>query len=131
MRRSDFHYDLPDALIARHPPPERSAGRLLHLDGRTGIFTDRQVLDLPGLLRPGDLMVFNDTRVVPARLFGAKESGGKVELLLERLLGDSRALVQMRTSKPARPGTRILLPQGEVATVTGREAGFWLVEFSA
>ena len=68
MRRSDFHYDLPDALIARYPPAQRSGGRLLHLDGRSGEFQDRNVVDLPGLLRPGDLLVFNDTRVVPARL---------------------------------------------------------------
>src|SRR4051812_11591240 len=107
MRRSDFHYDLPDALIARHPPAERSGGRLLHLDGRTGVFDDRHVADLPGLLRSGDLMVFNDTRVVPARLFGTKESGGRVEILLERLLGPTRALVQLRSSKPARVGTAV------------------------
>ena len=130
MRRSDFHYDLPDALIARHPPPERSGGRLLHLDGRTGLYVDRRVVDLPALLRPGDLLVFNDTRVVPARLFGTKGSGGRVELLLERLVGGNRALVQLRSSKPARPGMLVHLPGSETATVLDRENGFWLIEFS-
>ncbi len=109
MRRSDFQYELPEALIARHPLPERSGGRLLHLDGHTGRCTDRAVRDLPALLRHDDLLVFNDTRVVPARLFGRKESGGRIELLLERFVGASRALVQLRSSKPARPGTTIAL----------------------
>jgi S-adenosylmethionine:tRNA ribosyltransferase-isomerase len=131
MRRSDFQYELPEALIARHPLPERSGGRLLHLDGRTGDYIDRAVRDLPSLLRQGDLLVFNDTRVVPARLFGSKESGGRIEILLERFVGTSRALVQLRASKPARPGTTIALPGGEVATVVGRDDDFWLVEFAA
>jgi S-adenosylmethionine:tRNA ribosyltransferase-isomerase len=130
MRRSDFHYDLPDTLIARHPPPERSGGRLLHLDGRTGLHVDRRVADLPGLLRAGDLLVFNDTRVVPARLLGTKASGGRIELLLERLVGGNRALVQLRSSKPARPGTLVQLAGGETATVLEHASGFWLVEFS-
>ena len=79
MRRTDFHFDLPDALIARHPAPQRSGSRLLHLEGATGALADRQFRDLPGLLRPGDLLVFNDTRVIPARLYGRKrDSGGKV-----------------------------------------------------
>jgi S-adenosylmethionine:tRNA ribosyltransferase-isomerase len=130
MRRSDFHYELPDALIARHPPPERSGGRLLQLDGRSGEYRDRKVIDLPGLLRPGDLLVFNDTRVVPARLFGTKQSGGRIEILLERLLGDTRALVQLRSSKPARAGTLVRLPGEEYATVVERAGTFWTVEFS-
>ena len=93
MRRSDFHYELPDELIARHPPRERSGGRLLHLDGRTRrVCAIARVIDLPGLLRPGDLLVFNDTRVIPARLLGAQgDSGGRVEILLERLLRRARA----------------------------------------
>ena len=70
MRRTDFHFDLPDALIARHPAPQRSGSRLLHLEGATGALTDRQFRDLPGLLRRGDLLVLNDTRVIPARLHG-------------------------------------------------------------
>lgn len=129
MRRSDFHFDLPDALIARHPTPERSASRLLHLDGRTGALVDRQFRDLPTLLRPDDLLVFNDTRVVPARLFGHKVgSGGKVELMLERLLGGRRAIVQLRASKPSRDGTVIDFGAA-TATVVGRDGEFWCVEF--
>ena len=140
MRRSDFHYDLPDALIARYPPAQRSGGRLLHLDGRSGDFQDRNVVDLPGLLRPGDLLVFNDTRVVPARLFGAKETGGRVEILLERLLGGSRALVQLRSGKPARPGTQVRLPDGDTADRRNARLGSlegalhhlgWIHEFDA
>jgi len=130
MRRSDFHFDLPDTLIARHPTPERSASRLLHLDGRTGALVDRQFRDLSALLRPDDLLVFNDTRVVPARLFGHKAgSGGKVEVMLERLLGGRRAIVQLRASKPSRPGTVIDFDGAAALTVTGREDDFWTVEF--
>ena len=84
VRRADFHYDLPEALIAQQPLAERSASRMLTLDGATGALADRQVRDLPSLLAEGDLLVFNDTRVIPARLFALKESGGRVEVLLER-----------------------------------------------
>ncbi len=130
MRRADFHFDLPDELIARHPAPERSASRLLHLDGRTGAIVDRQFRELPQLLRASDLLVFNDTRVVPARLFGHKrDSGGKVEVMLERMLGGSRAIVQLRASKPARPGTVIDVAQGCSLRVDSREDDFWRVEF--
>jgi S-adenosylmethionine:tRNA ribosyltransferase-isomerase len=131
MLLRDFHYDLPESLIARYPAEPRSASRLLHLDGRTGALADRTVVDLPQFLRAGDLLVFNDTRVVPARLYGAKDSGGKVELLLERLLGGSRAIVQLRASKSAKPGTRIHVTGGALATVTGRDGDFWVVEFDA
>jgi S-adenosylmethionine:tRNA ribosyltransferase-isomerase len=129
MLRSDFHYDLPDELIARHPAARRSDSRLLHLDGRTGALTDLRFVDLPGLLRPGDLLVCNDTRVVPARLHGHKVTGGKVELLLERVLGGSRALVQLRSGKQPVPGSTILLPAGAAATVLGREDDFWVLDF--
>ena len=132
MRRSDFHYELPDALIARHPAPERSGSRLLHLDGRDGSLVDRRFRDLPGLLRPGDLLVFNDTCVVPARLLGHKAgSGGRVEVMLERLLGGRRALVQLRASKPPRAGSVIRFDDATVLTVTGRDDEFWTVEFDA
>jgi len=130
MRRTDFHFDLPDALIARFPAAERSASSLLHLDGATGTVIDRLFRDLPGLLRAGDLLVFNDTRVIPARLHGHKPSGGKVELLLERALGGCRALVQLKASKPSRPGT-LLEFDGATATVRERQGDFWLVEFDA
>jgi S-adenosylmethionine:tRNA ribosyltransferase-isomerase len=132
MRRTDFQYELPDALIARYPTPERSGSRLLHLDGATGTLADRRFTDLPSLLRTGDLLVFNDTRVVPARLHGVKQgSGGKVEIMLERVTGPRTAVVQMRSSKPARPGLVISLGTGDSVTVTGREDDFWQVEFSS
>src|SRR5688572_19793676 len=99
MRRADFHYDLPAELIAQLPLPERSGSRLLQLDGRDGRMTDRRFAELPQLLRKGDLLVFNDTRVVRARLFGKKDSGGAVELLLERVLEEERiGLFQARAS---------------------------------
>jgi len=129
MLLSDFHYDLPDALIARYPAEPRSASRLLHLQGARGAIEDRRFIELPHLLRAGDLLVLNDTRVVPARLHGAKESGGRVEILLERLLGGGRALVQLRASKPPKRGARILLPGGPAATVVEREEDFWVLEF--
>ena len=132
MRRTDFHFDLPDELIARHPSPTRSGSRLLHLVGGTGALADRQFVDLPALLRAGDLLVFNDTRVIPARLHGIKRaSGGKVEVMLERLTGPRTALVQLRASKPSGPGAVIDLGLADTATVVAREDDFWRVEFSS
>ena len=92
MRLSDFHFDLPDELIARHPLAERRASRLLCLDGPTGQLAHRQFVDLLEYLRPGDLMVFNNTRVIPARLFGRKETGGALEVLVERVVDEFRVL---------------------------------------
>ena len=129
MLRSDFQYELPDDLIARHPTARRSDSRLLHLDGRTGAIMDRQFADLPGLLRRGDLLVFNDTRVVPARLYGRKETGGRVEILLERVLGGPRALVQLRSSKAPAAGSLLRLPGDATAAVVGRQDDFWLLDF--
>jgi S-adenosylmethionine:tRNA ribosyltransferase-isomerase len=129
MLRADFHYELPDDLIARHPTARRRDSRLLHLDGTSGAIADRQFADLPQLLRRGDLLVFNDTRVVPARLFGTKETGGRVELMLERVLDGGRALVQLRASKPPAVGSRIRLAGGSTATVVGREDEFWVLDF--
>jgi S-adenosylmethionine:tRNA ribosyltransferase-isomerase len=132
MRRTDFHFDLPPELIAGRPAPRRSDSRLLHLDGRSGALVDRQFRQLPQLLRAGDLLVFNDTRVVPARLHGLKaDSGGKVEVMLERLTGGRTALVQLKSSKPSRNGTVIRLGDGSQLTVTGRDDDFWCVEFDA
>ncbi len=111
MRTSDFDYELPRELIAQRPPTERSAGRLLEL-GESGETVDRKMRDLPGLLRPGDLLVFNDTRVIPARLFATKPTGGRVELLVERLLDESHALVHARSSKPIRTGAGLAVAGG-------------------
>jgi S-adenosylmethionine:tRNA ribosyltransferase-isomerase len=127
MRRSDFDFQLPSELIAQAPLPERSASRLLCLDAAAGRWSDRQTTELPELLTPGDLLVFNDTRVVPARLAGRKLSGGAVEILLERPLPGRRALAQLRASKPSRPGTRILTAGGELE-VTGRHGDLWELE---
>jgi S-adenosylmethionine:tRNA ribosyltransferase-isomerase len=131
MQRSDFAYELPEELIARHPAARRSDSRLLHLDGASGAIADRQFTDLPSLLRSGDLLVFNDTRVIPARLHGHKQTGGRIEILLERVVDSERAMVQLRSSKPAAAGSHIDLPAGGLATVLGREGDFWLLDFGA
>lgn len=129
MRRSDFHFDLPPALIAQHPLPERSASRLLCLEGLSGRHEDRMFRELPQLLDPDDLLVFNDTRVVPARLYGRKQTGGAVEFLVERILDPHTALVHARASKPWREGMRVLFTEGVEAVVLGREDDLLKVEF--
>ena len=130
VRRDDFTYHLPEELIAQTPLPERSASRLLVLDGPSGRLSDRYMRDLPGLLRAGDLLVFNDTRVVAARLVGEKPSGGRVEIFLERALLGVQALVQLRASKPIRPGLLIATVGGTV-TVLERREDLWVVELPA
>jgi S-adenosylmethionine:tRNA ribosyltransferase-isomerase len=133
VRRQDFSYDLPEELIAQSPLAERSASRLLVLDGATGALADRGMGDLPQYLRAGDLLVFNDTRVVAARVLGAKPSGGRVEIFLERVRqseakgGAKEALVQLRASKPIREGLEIATAGG-VVRVLGREDELWRVE---
>ena len=127
MRRADFSYDLPDELIAQAPLPERSASRLLTLDGATGACADASFRDLPQLLRDGDLLVFNDTRVIPARLFAIKDTGGKVELLLERPLDGKRALVHAQASKALRPAMEITSRGGTIRMVEKR-GDLWVVE---
>jgi S-adenosylmethionine:tRNA ribosyltransferase-isomerase len=130
MQRRDFHFNLPPELIAQRPLPDRTASRLLAIDGRTGGHRDLAFRDLPQLLRPGDLLVFNDTRVVPARLRARKESGGSIELLLERVLGERTALVHARSSKPLRPGGRVSLPDGAHARLLARHDDLFELEFS-
>lgn len=129
MRRSDFHYELPPTLIAQHPLAERSASRLLTLDGATGAHADRMFRELPTMLEPGDLLVFNDTRVVPARLYGRKQTGGAVEFLVERILDPHTALVHARASKPWRSGMRVAFSEGVEAEVLGREGDLLQVAF--
>jgi S-adenosylmethionine:tRNA ribosyltransferase-isomerase len=124
--RTDFAYELPPELIAQVPLPERSAGRMLVLDRDTGTIADRQVRELPGFLAAGDLLVLNDTRVIAARLYGSKPSGGRVEILLERALGEREALVQLRASKPIRDGLEISTAGGTVQ-VLARQADLWHV----
>jgi S-adenosylmethionine:tRNA ribosyltransferase-isomerase len=128
MRRADFHYDLPAELIAQHPAAQRSASRLLHLDRGTGALVDRNFTDLPSLLRPNDLLVFNDTKVIPARVFGTKPTGGQVEILLERIVAETRVLAQVRASKPLRPGGEVKLPGGVTAVCTDRHDDLFELE---
>ena len=128
MQRSDFHYDLPPELIAQVPLAERRASRLLVLDGATGDTQDRLFADLPSLLRAGDLLVFNDTRVLPARVIGRKPTGGRVELLLERLLGPRSALVHLQASHKPTPGSYVELPAGAKARVGARRAELTEIE---
>ena len=129
MKKSDFHYDLPEALIAQAPLPERSASRLLVVPPQGAAFVDQQVRDLVQWLRPGDLLVFNDTRVIPARVFGQKETGGRVEILIERLLPNNCARAQVGASKSPKPGSRIALDAGGEVEVLGRDGEFYQLRF--
>jgi S-adenosylmethionine:tRNA ribosyltransferase-isomerase len=128
MQISDFDYALPAELIARYPTAERRASRLL--DVSAGLH-DRHFSELPSLLRPGDLLVFNDTRVIHARLRARKESGGRCEVLVERLQDDAQAIAQVRASKSPKPGSKLLFADGVTASVTGREGEFFALTFSA
>ena len=131
MDRREFHYELPAELIAQAPLPTRSASRLLVLDGETGAIEDRQFADLGDLLRPGDLLVLNDTRVLPARLRGRKESGGRVELLLDRITGARTGRFQIRASRSPKAGSRLILDDGTAARVLGRDGDLFDVEIDA
>ena len=129
MNKSDFHFDLPSEMIAQRPLAERSASRLLVVDAAARRFEDRRFTDLATLLRPGDLLVFNDTRVLPARLFGHKESGGAVEILIERVTGAHEARVQLGVRKKPKVGARILLHDGTEISVLGRDGEFFRLRF--
>lgn len=130
LQVEDFDYSLPDELIARHPRPERRDSRLMVVDAPNEGIHDRRFVDLPEYLNAGDLLVFNDTRVIPARLHGRKASGGRVELLLERCLSPRTAIVQLKASKPPRAGTQIHFAGGATATVQGRRDAFYELAFS-
>lgn len=130
MRRSDFAYELPADLIAQRPAPQRSDSRLLCLDTGSGAISDLQFLDFPGLLRPGDLLVFNDTRVIPARVLGAKPTGGQVEILLERILERRRILAHVHASKALRPEIPVLLPGSVEARFIARHEDLFELELS-
>ncbi len=129
MSLQDFHYDLPPELIAQQPLEHRTASRLLHVN-RQGILEDTGFPSLPGLLNPGDLLVLNDTRVVPARLYGRKASGGRIEMLLERDLGQGLARVQLRASRSPVPGTTLEFDGGTTAQVMDRDGQFFILKFS-
>jgi S-adenosylmethionine:tRNA ribosyltransferase-isomerase len=124
----DFDYSLPADLIAQFPAPERAASRLLQLAGAN--LSDHRFAELPQFLRPGDVLVFNDTRVIKARLYGVKASGGKIEALVERVTGAREALVQMRASHAPRPGARICFDAAIEAEVLQRRGDLYLLRFA-
>jgi S-adenosylmethionine:tRNA ribosyltransferase-isomerase len=130
MKKSDFTYQLPDALIAQKPLAERDASRLLCMDKNSGQITDRQFTDFIDLINDNDLLVFNDTKVIPARLYGKKQSGGKIEILIERLLDDHHALAHVKASKSPKAGALIELDQGYSCTVQGRADDLFILEFA-
>ncbi len=129
MQLSDFHYTLPPELIARYPLERRSDSRLLCLDGQTGLIQHQHFRDITGLLQPGDLLVFNNTRVIQARLFGQKATGGKFELLVEKITSDHRVLAHVRASKSPKPGTTLLFDKGIQALVVARADDLFEIEF--
>ncbi|OAH25339.1 tRNA preQ1(34) S-adenosylmethionine ribosyltransferase-isomerase QueA [Serratia marcescens] len=132
MRVADFSFELPESLIAHYPQAERSACRLLQLDGPSGALTHGVFTDLLDKLEAGDLLVFNNTRVIPARMFGRKVSGGKIEVLVERVLDDHRVLAHVRASKAPKPGAELLLGDGEsiAATMVARHETLFELRFN-
>ena len=135
-RKSDYHFELPDELIAQYPLADRSASRLLCLDRVSGQVIHKHFSDIVDYLKPGDLLVFNNTRVIPARLFGQKSSGGRIEMLVERVTGDFEALVMMRSSRSPKPGASVQVfnhssteVEGEVE-VLGRDGALFIVRSS-
>lgn len=131
MRLEQFHYSLPEELIASQPAIQRTDSRLLVLEGNTGGLEHRQFADVLDLLESGDLLVMNDTRVLPARLFGKKTSGGKVEILVERVRDDHTVLAHVRASKSPRAGAELLLDGAYKARVLGREGDLFVLRFSS
>ena len=129
MKKSDFKYLLPEALIAQKPLAERDGSRLLCMDRNTSVTIDRQFSDFIDLINERDVLVFNDTKVIPARLFGNKQSGGKVEILIERILDDYHAIAHVKASKSPKPGTLIKLDKGFQCLVQGRVDDLFLLEF--
>jgi S-adenosylmethionine:tRNA ribosyltransferase-isomerase len=129
MKIQDFDFDLPPELIAQFPIEHRVSSRMLRLDGSAGVMQDSQFADLPGFVHAGDVMVFNDTRVIKARLYGVKDTGGKVEVLVERVLDAHCALAVMRASHPSKPGTKLLLAETIEVTVLACEGDFYTLRF--
>ncbi|GLQ31051.1 tRNA preQ1(34) S-adenosylmethionine ribosyltransferase-isomerase QueA [Litoribrevibacter albus] len=129
MEVSKFHFDLPKELIASQPLESRSASRLLQVNGNTGEIAHGKFTDVISLLEAGDLLVFNNTRVIPARLFGQKESGGKIEVLVERVIDERNVLAHMRSNRSPKAGARILLEDKQWVEVTGREGALFKIRF--
>ncbi|KAB1178980.1 tRNA preQ1(34) S-adenosylmethionine ribosyltransferase-isomerase QueA [Photobacterium damselae] len=133
MQVSDFDFDLPDELIARYPQPERTSSRLLQLDGNSGDIAHKTFKDVLDLVNPGDLMIFNNTRVIPARMFGRKASGGKLEVLVERMLDENSILAHVRASKSPKPGTELLLGENDEysAEMVARHDALFEIRFNS
>jgi len=131
VKKSDFRYELPSELIAQEPLPQRSSSRLLLLPPAPAPWQDRAISELPQLLAPGDLLVFNDTRVLPARLFGRKATGGRVEVLVERVLEGNEARAQLGVSKSPQAGSELILDDGTRVAVLGREGEFYRLRFES
>ncbi len=131
MRRDDFFYNLPADLIAHYPKAERSASRLLSLDGTSGEIKHLAFRGCLQLINANDLVIFNNTKVIPARLYGRKETGGKVEILIERVLGSRHALCQIRASKSPKPGSRLYVGEQAKIVVEGRENDFFRLKFES
>jgi S-adenosylmethionine:tRNA ribosyltransferase-isomerase len=131
MKRSDFFYELPQELIAQHPLQHREDSRLLCLSRENSEMMDRRFHHLPSLLQPGDLVVFNDSKVIPARLFGQKDTGGKVEILIERIIDNKNVLAQVRASKSLRTKARICLEDDHVLLVVGRQDEFYKLQIES
>jgi S-adenosylmethionine:tRNA ribosyltransferase-isomerase len=133
MQVSDFHFELPDELIARYPQPERTASRLLQLDGNSGQVTDGTFKNVFEQVQPGDLLVFNNTRVIPARMFGRKASGGKLEALVERVLDEHSILAHVHCSKPPKPGTELYLGENDeyLAEMVARHDALFEIKFKS
>lgn len=131
MKKSDFNYDLPEHLIAQKPLAKRISSRLLCMDKTTGVISDKQFVDFVDLINENDLLVLNDTKVIPARLYGKKQTGGKVEILIERVLDEQNALAHIRSSKSPKAGAIIELDNGFNLTVTGRDDDLFCLEFTA
>lgn len=137
MRLSDFYFDLPDELIARYPKPERTASRLLQLNGENGDISHRTFSDVLDLINEGDLLIFNNTRVIPARMYGRKLSGGKIEVLVERVLSDTTFLAHVRSSKSPKVGAELILGEdklgdghGVKAMMIGRQEALFELEIA-
>lgn len=129
MKKSDFNYTLPADLIAQHPLENRSASRLLGMNKQSGELADRRFTDFIDLVQPNDLLVFNNTKVIPARIFGHKQSGGKVEILIERVLDEHQAIAHVKASKAAKAETMIALDAGFSCEVLGREQDLYRLRF--
>ena len=130
MKTSDFAFELPEQLIAKYPTEQRTASRLLHLDGVTGALGHHAFTDMLQFVDAGDLLIFNNTRVIPARLLGQKSTGGKVEVLVERMLDDHRVLAHVRASKSPKPGATLLLENAIEATMLGRHDALFELSFA-